>query len=301
MFQEQDPSRLTDEEIIRMMKMINNKQLFKDPTSNTMDNLSNCVCIQPFKTLSSNNYFIKRNIIYISETDEYLYLSGRNIIVESATTHKQDIIPLKYRGYVTSLTYMKTPLNEKIIFVGEKLYPDEQKVISGGFEVIHLENKNKRFGIDLSAYVDYNCYVYDIVADKSNENFVVIVKNLDLTIKEVKLFFFNYTNYALISIEDFKYDIIGMKQDPKRENEYLIYANNYCGVWEFKQTKMQLLLFHEFYKANKTNINNVEFFQSEYQEGIVITFQNELTEIFLRNPDEAIKISGEKYVIIFKI
>ena len=240
MFQEQDPSRLTDEEIIRMMKMINNKQLFKDPTSNTMDNLSNCVCIQPFKTLSSTNYFIKRNIIYISETDEYLYLSGRNIIVESATTHKQDIIPLKYRGYVTSLTYMKTPLNEKIIFVGEKLYPDEQKVISGGFEVIHLENKNKRFGIDLSAYVDYNCYVYDIVADKSNENFVVIVKNLDLTIKEVKLFFFNYTNYALISIEDFKYDIIGMKQDPKRENEYLIYANNYCGVWEFKQTKMQL-------------------------------------------------------------
>ena len=300
MFQEQDPSRLTDEEIIRMMKMINNKQLFKDPTSNTMDNLSNCVCIQPFKTLSSNNYFIKRNIIYISETDEYLYLSGRNIIVESATTHKQDIIPLKYRGYVTSLTYMKTPLNEKIIFVGEKLYPDEQKVISGGFEVIHLENKNKRFGIDLSAYVDYNCYVYDIVADKSNENFVVIVKNLDLTIKEVKLFFFNYTNYALISIEDFKYDIIGMKQDPKRENEYLIYANNYCGVWEFKQTKMQLLLFHEFYKANKTNINNVEFFQSEYQEGIVITFQNELTEIFLRNPDEAIKISGEKYVLFLR-
>ena len=61
-----------------------------------------------------------------------------------------------------------------------------------------------------------------------------------------------------------------MKQDPKRENEYLIYANNYCGVWEFKQTKMQLLLFHEFYKANKTNINNVEFFQSDYQEGILI-------------------------------
>ena len=83
-------------------------------------------------------------------------------------------------------------------------------------------------------------------------------------------------------------------------NEYLIYANNYCGVWEFKQTKMQLLLFHEFYKANKTNINNVEFFQSEYQEGIVITFQNELTEIFLRNPDEAIKISGEKYVLFLR-
>ena len=88
MFQEQDPSRLTDEEITKMMKMINNKQVFKDPTSSTMDNLSNCVCIQPFKTLSSNNCFINRNLIYISETDEYLYISGRNIIIESASNKK---------------------------------------------------------------------------------------------------------------------------------------------------------------------------------------------------------------------
>ena len=75
MFQEQDPSRLNDEEITRMMKMINNKQLFKDPSSTTIDNISNCVCIQPFKTLTSSNYFINKNIIYISETDEYIYIS----------------------------------------------------------------------------------------------------------------------------------------------------------------------------------------------------------------------------------
>ena len=121
MFQEQDPSRLTDEEISKMMKMINNKQLFKDPTSNTMDNLSNCVCIQPFKTLSSNQNFINKNLLYISETDEYIYMSGRNIIIESASSHKQDIIPLKHKCYVTSLTYIQTPLNEKILFIGEKV------------------------------------------------------------------------------------------------------------------------------------------------------------------------------------
>ena len=151
MFQEQDPSRLTEEEITRMMKMINNKQLFKDPSLTTMDNISNGVCIQPFKTLSSYNYFINKNLIYISETDQYLYLSGRNIILESIATHKQDIIPLKHRCKVTSLTYIKTPLNEKILFVGEKMLPDENKVISGGFEVIHLENTNKRFGMNLNA------------------------------------------------------------------------------------------------------------------------------------------------------
>ena len=300
MFQEQDPSRLTDEEISKMMKMINNKQLFKDPTSNTMDNLSNCVCIQPFKTLSSNNNFINKNLLYISETDEYIYMSGRNIIIESASSHKQDIIPLKHKCYVTSLTYIKTSINERIIFVGEKLFPDEEKVIAGGFEIIHLENKSKRFGLDLSAYVDYNCYVYDIIAGKSNETFVVIVKNLDKTITDVKLFFFSYTNCALISIEDFKYNILGVIQDPKRDNQYLIYANNYCGVWEFSQNKMQLFHFHDFYKENKNNIAIAEYFQTDEEEGIVITFQNELAEIFLRNLDEEIKISGEKYVLFLR-
>jgi len=300
MFQEQNPSRLTDEEITRMMKMINNKQLFKDPSSTTIDNVSNCVCIQPFKTLSSSNYFINKNLIYISETDEYIYLSGRNIIKESASTHKQDIIPLKHKCNVTSLTYIQTPLNEKILFIGEKLFPDEQKVISGAFEVIHLENENKRFGLDLSAYVDYNCYVYDIIAGKTNETFVVILKNLDKNITDVKLLFFSYVNYALIAIEDFKYNIIGMIQDPKRENQYLIYANNYCGVWEFKQTKMQILMFHEFYKDNKNNIAIAEYIVAEEHEGIVITFQNELAEIFLRNLDEEIKISGEKYVLFLR-
>ena len=302
MFQEQDPSRLTDEEINRMMKMINNKQLFKDPSSTTMDNLSNCLCIQPFKTLSSYNYFINKNLIYISETDEYIYLSGRNIIIESASSHKQDIIPLKYRGYVTSLTYVPTPQGEKILFVGEKLFPDEKKMISGAFEILHLENKNKRIGLDLSAYIDYNCYVFDIIAGKNTETFLVVVKDLDNSIKSVKLLFYNYVNNALIGIEDFKYNISGIKLDPKRENQYLIYGKDYCGVWEFKQNKMQLIMFHEFYKQNTngSNISNAEFINANDKEGIIITFQNAQTEIYLRNLDEEIKISGEKYVLMIR-
>ena len=103
---------------------------------------------------------------------------------------------------------------------------DEKKQIYGGFEVIHLENINKRFGMDLSAYVDYSCYVYDIIAGNNSENFVVVVKRLEQFYNEVKLLFFNYTNSALVAIEDFKYNITGMIQDPKRENQYLIFANN---------------------------------------------------------------------------
>ena len=300
MFQEQDPSRLTDEEITKMMKMINNKQIYKDPSSTTMDNLSNCLCIQPFKTLSSYNYFINKNLIYISETDEYIYISGRNIILESASTNKQEIIPLKYRGYITSLTYINTPMSGRILFVGEKLYPDEKKMISGAFEVLHIENKNKKIALDLSAYIDYNNYVFDIVAGKNNETFVVIVKNLDNTIKNTNLFFYNYINNALIGIEDFKDNINGINLDIKRENQYLIYAEDHCSVWEFLPSKMKLDLFHKFNKVNKTNIASAEYIIAKENEGIAITYENAQFEIYLRNLDEEIKISGEKYYLFLR-
>ena len=53
---------------------------------------------------------IKRSEKVPAITDEYIYMSGRNIIIESASSHKQDIIPLKHKCYVTSLTYIKTSL-----------------------------------------------------------------------------------------------------------------------------------------------------------------------------------------------
>ena len=42
---ELDPSRLTEEEVTRLMKMLNNKQLYKDPSSTTIDSISNCLSI----------------------------------------------------------------------------------------------------------------------------------------------------------------------------------------------------------------------------------------------------------------
>ena len=68
------------------MKMLNNKQLYKDPSSTTMDSISNCLCLQPFKTLTSDNYWIRKNLILISEIDEYIYVNGCNIIIKNMKT-----------------------------------------------------------------------------------------------------------------------------------------------------------------------------------------------------------------------
>ena len=42
MSSEIDLSRLSEEEITRLMKSLNNRQLYKDPTSLTPDSITNC-------------------------------------------------------------------------------------------------------------------------------------------------------------------------------------------------------------------------------------------------------------------
>ena len=299
-----DPSRLPDEEVIRLMKLLNNKQLYKDPSSTTIDSITNCLVIQPFRTLSSYNYWIRKNLILNSETDEYIYISGCNIIVEKISTKTQDIIPLNHNCHVTSLTYVKTTSNERILFIGEKLFPNEKKVVSGGFEIFHLENRNKKLALDLGAYVDYNCYVYDIVAGTNSETSVIILKNLYNSVSykvEVKLLFYNYASFSLIDIEDFKYDITDIRINAKNENQYLILAPNYCALWNFNNSKLQLLLHHEFYNENCFYITNAEFISTEEKEGIVISYQNAWIEIFLKNNEEEEQMTSSKYSQFLKI
>ena len=298
-----DLSRISNEEIVRLMKMLNSKQLWKDPL--LPDSITNCLSIQPFKTLTSYNLWIQKNLIFIPETDEYIYMSGCNVIIEKISTKFQQIIPLTQKCFVTSLTYIKTSSNERILFVGEKLFPDEKKMISGGIEIIHIDNKKskKKLNLDLGAYVNYNCYVYDIIAGKNNETCIIILKDLNMNINKVKLFFYNYISFSLIDIEDINYNLTNILINPNKENQYLLFSNNYCALWNFSNSKLQLLLYHEFYNDtyNKNNITSVEFIRAEGKEGIAISFKNEWIEIFFKSTEEEYKESGNKYTLFLKI
>ena len=231
MSSEADLSRLTGEDISRLMKLLDNKQLYKDPTSLTPDSITNCLCIQPFKTLTSHNYFIKKNLLYIPETEEYIYISGNNAIVEKINSKSQEIIPLSQRCHVTSLTYAKTN-NKRFLFIGEKLFPDEKRVISGGVEIIQIEDKNckKKLSLNMGAYVNENNYVYDIIAKDGSEMVVIVLKHLKVNNNEVKLFFYNYISFTLISIETINYNLTDIKVNPISDSQYLLMANNYCAI-----------------------------------------------------------------------
>ena len=298
MSSEIDLSRLSEEEITRLMKSLNNRQLYKDPTSLTPDSITNCLCIQPFKTLTSHNYFIKRNLLYISETEEYIYSSGHNIIVEKISNKTQEIIPLTHRCFITSLTYVKTSSGKRMLFIGEKLYPDESKKIHGGIEIINLEDKNcnKKLSLNMGAYVNYNNYVYDIIAKDNNDVLIIILKNLDMNANEVKLFFYNFINFNLITIEDIKYNLINIEISPHNNNQYLLTANNYCAIYDFYMNKLQLILSQQFYANNKDNILCSSYLRVKNKKAIVIYFKGEYFEIFMKKEGK-----DEKYKIFFRI
>ena len=288
MSSETDLARLSEEEVSRLMKSLDNKQLYKDPTSLTPDSITNCLCIQPFKSLTSNNYFAKKNLIYISETEEYIYNSGHNIIVEKISNKTQEVIPLAHRCQITTLKYIKSPNNKRMLFVGEKLYPDAKKTTNGGIEIIQIEDKNciKKLSLNMGAYTNYNNYVYDIVAKDESDIIVIILKNLNMNIKDVQLFFYNYISFTLIDIEDIKYDLIDIQVSPYSNNQYLLTAKNYCAIWDFYINKFQLILNQQLYLENKREILFAEFIKAEGKKGICIAFKNGCFENFMKKNSE---------------
>ena len=103
---------LTEEEEIRFIKMINHKQLARTPLDQNQnvqnDTISNSLSINPFRTLSSYTTWCKRNLLLLSETDEIIYVSGSNLIIENYETKRQKMIPLKTDCLVTSLYTQKS-------------------------------------------------------------------------------------------------------------------------------------------------------------------------------------------------
>ena len=298
-------SKLSEDEKIKLMKMINNKRIWRDSTTLSPETISNGLCIQPFKTLSSFHLWVKRNLLYISETDEYVYISGCNVIIQNAKTNQQKIIQLKNKCCVTSIYYQKSSTNERILFVGEKLEPDdERKIVTARVEIINLDNKDngvkKKLALDLGVYVDYNSYIYDIVSPKEDNSCVIILKNLNINIQECKIFVWNYLTNIILGIENFKYNIQGLSINHFLDDkllECLIYSDNYCGIWTFENNTMQFKEKKNFYDSSIEQISNAAYIHNEKVDGVVIAFQIEWIEVFLKENDNN---SNDKYNLFLR-
>ena len=118
---------LSDEDDTKFRKLINQKPLWRDPINKTNDSISNGLSVQPFKTLTSYHLWIRRNMIILNETDEYVYVSGSNLVFENYETKKQKYIPIKSDCIVTSIYRQKSSTNENLHFIGEKISPNEDR------------------------------------------------------------------------------------------------------------------------------------------------------------------------------
>ena len=116
---------LSDEADTKIPKSTKQRTLWRAPTNKTNYSISNGWSIQKVKTLTSYHLWIRRNMIILNETDEYIYVSGQNLVFE--IYEKQKYIPIKSDWIVTSIYHQKSSTNENLHFIGEKISPNEDR------------------------------------------------------------------------------------------------------------------------------------------------------------------------------
>ena len=285
------------------MRMINHKPLWKDRSQKAPDTISNCVSIQPFQSLSSYHLWMRRNLILLTDSDEYVYISGSNVIVEKFITKKQKIIPIANDCNVTSIYYQKSSTNERLLLLGEKVNANEyEKYISGRVEIINLDAKllPPKMHLDLGVYFSYDSYIYDAIIPDRGEICFIVVKNLNKMDPRSKIVVWNYVNLQILCIEDFKYHLDGISRNPLKQNGFLVFSEKYLALWEFNTAKKEIILEHEFYNNNTPNgdvLSDAEFIRFENRYGITISFKSEWFEMYDVVKDaETNKMSFELFV-----
>ena len=291
---------LSEEEENRFMKIINHKPIWRDPTYQTNDSISNGLSIQPFTTLTSYHLWIRRNLVILNETDEYVYISGSNLIIENYETKKQKLIPLKTDSIVTSIYRQKSSTNENLLFIGEKINPNEdKKYYSGKVEIINLDCNvlREKIILDFGAYVDYNSYVYDCVCQEEGDLCLIILRDEDNE-NHSKVFIWNYIVGLLLAIEDFDYNFEGIKCSPYKnpKNQFLLYSYNSVVLIEYDSMKRKIETKHIFYDKSDEFITDAEFIKGNILQGIIISFKNEWFEIYKLGINEETKKKNPLYL-----
>ncbi len=291
---------LSEEEENRFMKIINHKPIWRDPTYQTNDSISNGLSIQPFSTLTSYHLWIRRNLVILNETDEYVYISGSNLIIENYETKKQKLIPLKTDSIVTSIYRQKSSTNENLLFIGEKVNPNEdKKYYSGKVEIINLDCNvlREKIILDFGAYVDYNSYVYDCVCQEEGDLCLIILRDEDNE-NHSKVFIWNYIVGLLLAIEDFDYNFEGIKCSPYKnpKNQFLLYSYNSVVLIEYDSMKRKIETKHIFYDKSDEFITDAEFIKGNILQGIIISFKNEWFEIYKLGINEETKQKNPLYL-----
>ena len=273
---------LSDEDDTKFRKLINQKPIWRDPMNQANDAISNGISIQPFKTLTSYHLWIRRNMIILNETDEYVYVSGTNLVFENYETKKQKYIPLKSDCIVTSIYRQKSSTNENLLFIGERVSPNEdRKYISGKLEIINLDCNvlKEKIIIDFGAYVDYSSYIYDCVCQQEGDLCLIILRDIDNE-SHSKIFIWNYIVGLLLAIEDYYYKFEGIKCSPYKKPQFLLYSESNVILIEYDSMKRKIETNHVFYEKSNEIITDAEFVKSDLFEGIIISFQNEWFEIY---------------------
>jgi len=97
--------------------------MFKD--YNNRDEIFNGPLITPLHTLTTQNIWTRRVMLYYSENgcDYILYISGSNLVQYNLTNDVMNLLPLHNDCTYTSLYLAFSQTGERLVVIGQKLKP----------------------------------------------------------------------------------------------------------------------------------------------------------------------------------
>ncbi|MCQ2816033.1 MAG: hypothetical protein MJ252_02095 [archaeon] len=317
-------SLMGEEDMKNFTKMMNFKPLWKDRTIQVKDQIANGICIEPFKTLSKYHRYMENPLLFLPDSNEFIYASGANLILQNFETNYQRIIPLKNDGEVTSISYHISPRNDKLLFVCEKIIADndkrtdsdEEERFAGRVEIIFLkatdEEKIPNVVLETENLLRYSHYILGCKIKENSSYAYLILKSLDPNQNDSKhrkedvIITWDYILKTIKSIEYIPEHFDNFILSPYKENQFLCYNKYKVGIYQldytkkyFKQIKEILTLPVDgeekikgayFFDFGNEGINN----GLTEEGGIAITFQNEWMEIYtvskvIENKEEEVK------------
>jgi len=269
------------------LKYMNRKIMYKNESDKIDSNLSNGAYIKPLHTFSSSHLWMKRNILVSSDSQEIVYISGCNLIIETQAPISQRIINLKSHSEVTSL-YQSSSGKGRHIIVGEKV-SDKDNYYSyshyGRVEIFNIDklntNEERRF-LDHSYYINYPHFIYDAIGIKQTDYCLSIVKNLDTDESDTKVFLWDFDTISMLAIHDFENHIENIVNNPDNKWEYIFHALFYFGLFEYSPIKNKFISLIESCMDNN-EISDCAFIKFGKLNGIIVAYNTQTIEIYDRN------------------
>lgn len=286
-----------DLELEEFKSYMEHKTIWKDIVEK--DQILNGIEIDACHTISTYHYWTKRNMLFIQNTNDIIFISGSFIIKYSLKSSKMKMFPIKNNTIVTSMFTTQNIQGENLVIIGQKTKTNKKDSFEyfPKAEIIQIDFPDREnIFIDFSYYNCTNYTILDCIILPDSEICLTLLKSTDNNNhNSSKIIVWEYTSNSYlqsININEGIDSIYGINY-----HHFIIWGNLHCEFWIFSSHKKKI----EKHKTLVELENNDDIITgfSVWKHGYIIALSTFLLIVLDINLNELYRLSVEKSVSNF--